>query len=441
MISVDTVLQRTGLNTRDRQSWVLFDFGDNAFATVINLIVQTYFITVAGATLADGVALIYWSFTVALSYAIFAVMSPVLGAVADHLERSRLFLAAFTLLGVVASGSLLFTGEGDWTAVAGLFLLANIGFSGARLFYNSLLPGIASGDAVDRVSTAGYATGYFGGGILLVLGTVVLASPAAFGLSGQAEASRVVLFTSACWWALFAIPLFLYVPEPERDSADGERIRQNPIQAGFGRLLETFRQVRAYRVAFVFLVAFFFYSSGITAIINLAAAYASDIGLDQATVIGALIFVQFVGIPCAFFFGQLADRYSTKKMLFLGLAVYTVVSVGATGVRTAEQFFVLAFAVGLVQGGTQALSRSLYSSLIPTRKSAEFFSFFGVVNAVSAIMAPVLFGLVGIGVGSTRIAIGSLSIFFIVGALLLSRVDVSRGRTVARGQTHPEPSR
>lgn len=441
---VARLLAQTGLDTRERQGWALFDVGDNAFATVINLILQTYFVTVAGATLPDGDALIYWSFTVALSYGLFAVMSPVLGAIADHLERSRLFLASFTAVGVVASGSLFFTGEGDWLAVAGLFLIANVGFSGARLFYNSLLPGIASGAAAHRVSTAGYASGYLGGGVLLALGTVVLATPGSFGISGRAEASRILLFASACWWAAFAVPLFVYVPEPPRDGTLRERVGRQPVRAGFARLAETFREVRTYRVTFLFLLAFFCYSSGITAIINLAAAYASDIGLGQTATIGALLVVQFVGVPCAVLFGQLAGRYTTKRMLIVGLTVYTLVSLAATGIRTIEHFFALAVAVGAVQGGTQALSRSLYSSLIPAHRSAEFFSFFAVVSAVSSIMAPLLFGIVGLTSGSNRLAIGSLSVFFFLGALLIARLNVRRGRTIARqhssADTPPETS-
>lgn len=435
---LSSVLEHLGIDGRARQSWVLFDFGDNAFATVVNVILQTYFIQVAGVNLAEGRALIYWSFTVALSYGIFAVLSPVLGAIADHLERSRAFLGSFTALGVVATALLVLTGEGDWLAVATLFLFANIGFSGARLFYNSLLTGIATEGSMDRVSTAGYAMGYLGGGLLLAGGAVVLAVPETFGITDQAAASRVLLFICACWWAAFAIPLFLFVPEPERDPA--QDVREQPVRASFRRLRTTYHEVRTYQVAFLFLAGFFFYSSGITAIINLAAAYASDIGLGQGAIIGALMMVQFVGIPCAFGFGQLAGRFSTKRMILVGLSVYTLVAIGGIGVRNAWQFFLLALGVALVQGGTQALSRSLFGSLVPQHKSAEFFSFFSVVSAVSSILAPTLFGLVGLVAGSNRVAIASLSLFFVVGAVIVARIDVERGRQVARERTETAES-
>lgn len=435
MSGISTLLGRLAVDTRERQSWVLFDFGDNAFATVVTIILQTYYVAVAGVDLADGDALIYWSFTVALSYAIFAAVSPVLGAVADHLERSRRFLALFTLLGVLATGLLFFTGEGDWLLVSALFLTANVGFNGARLFYNSLLPGITSEGAIDRVSTAGYATGYIGGGVLLSAGAAVLATPETFGIADQAAASRLLLLVSACWWAVFAVPLFLYVPEPERDSDRSERVRERPIRESFGRLKETYHEIRTYRNAFLFLAGFFFYASGITAMINLAAAYASDIGLGQAAIIGSLVMVQFVGVPFSFLFGQLADRFSTRRMILVGLSVYTLVSIGGIGLQTAWQFFALAFGIALVQGGTQGLSRSLFGSLIPQHKSAEFFSFFAVVSAVSSMMAPTVFGVVASVVGSNRVALASLSLFFIIGAVLLIRVDIQHGREVARNQT------
>lgn len=427
-------LKLLGLDTRERQSWVLFDFGDNAFATVVNVIVQTYFISVAGISLTSGRALIYWSFTVALSYLLFALLSPVLGAIADHLERSRAFLAACTSLGVLATGLLFVTRAGDWLLVAVLFFVANIGFNAARLFYNSLLPGITGNETVDRVSTSGYALGYIGGGMLLAAGAIVLVTPATFGFAGQAAAARALLLAAACWWALFALPLFLYVPEPDRGDPPNE-ITVQPVRAGFQRLRETYQSIQRYRVAFVFLLGFFFYASGITAIINLAAAYASDIGLGQAAVIGAMAMVQFVGIPCAFLFGRLADRFSAKRAILTGLLVYTVVSVLAVGIQTAWQFFALAFGVALVQGGTQALSRSLFGTLIPRHRSAEFFSFFAVVSAVSASIAPMTVGLIGLTAVSNRLAIGSLAGFFIVGAAILTRVNVEKGRRVAREAT------
>jgi UMF1 family MFS transporter len=429
---VARLLERLSLTRRDTQSWVLYDWGDNAFATVtLAMVAPTYYTAevVPEAQAGD----VYWSLMLAASFAIIGIASPVLGAIADHVERSREFLAVFTGLGVVFTGSLFFTGEGDVVLVAVLFGLANIGFTGARLFYNSLLPGVSDEGEIDRVSTAGYAIGYLGGTAALVLSFGV---PLAVGipLDNVGELSRLALFVAACWWAIFSIPLFIYVDEPERDSDD--EVAGNPVRGGYRRLYNTYREIRTYKIAFLFLIAFWFYTNGISAIITLSAAYAeSTIGLAQTEILGALVLVNLIGVPCAFAFGQLAGRFSTKRALLGGIAVYTAIALGAVGVTRAWQFFLLAAGVGFVQGGTQALSRSLFGSLIPRHKSGEFFSFFSIVSGLASIAAPALFGIVGALTGSTRIAIGSLSVFFVVGMALLLRVYVETGREVARERT------
>jgi UMF1 family MFS transporter len=444
-----SLLAEVGLDRRDTQSWVLFDWGDNAFATVVlGVILPIYYVEVAGASLDGNLASVYWGYTLAISFTIVAVVSPILGAIADHTNQSRRFLGLFTLLGVVFTGALVFTGEESWltTGLASipgldgdetwlltsvLAIVANVGFSGARLFYNSLLPGITTGDTIDRVSTAGYAMGYFGGGTLLVVALVLISMPETFGLVDTAAASRLSLFLAACWWAVFAMPLFIYVPESDTSQTDDE-IAHNPVVGGYRRLSQTYAEIQQYKVAFTFLVAFWFYTNGIQGIITLSAAFGSEIGLAQTDIMLALVMVQFVGVPCAFGFGKLADMYSTKRMLFAGLVVYICVSILAAGITAAWHFFALAFAIALVQGGTQALSRSLFGSLIPEHKSAEFFSFFAIVAGFASILAPLVFSFVGQITGSTRIAVGTLSVFFIVGTLLLLRVDVETGRSVAQ---------
>ncbi len=420
------------MSRRDTKSWILYDVADNAFATVtLAMIAPTYY---TGVVVPDGQpGDIYWSIMLAVSFAIIGIASPVLGAIADHMERSREFLAFFAVMGVVFTGSLFFTSEGDIVLAAVLFGLANIGYTGARLFYNSLLPGVSDDGMMDRVSTAGYALGYLGGvaSIFIALGV-----PLALGVSfdNAGELSRIALFVAATWWAIFAIPLFIYVDEPERNPDDA--VVGSPIRGGYRRLYNTYQDVRTYQIAFLFLVAYWFYANGIGAIITLSAAYAeSTIGLEQLEIVGALILVNFIGIPCAFIFGQLADTFSTKKALIGGLTIYTLVALLAVGVTTAWQFFLLAFMVGLVQGGTQALSRSLFGTLIPKHKSGEFFSFFAIVGGLASIVAPALFGVVGILTGSTRLAIASLSVFFLIGMILLFRLDVDKGRQIAKDRT------
>ena len=432
MSRISSLSTTLGLGRRDTKSWVLYDVGDNAFATVtLAMIAPTYY---TGVVVPDGKpGDIYWSLMLAVSFAIIGIASPVLGAIADHMERSREFLAFFTVLGVVFTGSLFFTAEGDILLAAVLFGLANIGFTGARLFYNSLLPGVSDDGTMDRVSTAGYAFGYIGGIASIFL---ALAVPLALGVPFEnvGELSRIALFVAAVWWAIFSIPLFIYVDEPERNPDDA--VVGSPVRGGYRRLYNTYQDIRTYQIAFLFLVAYWFYANGIGAMITLSAAYAeSTIGLEQLEIVGALILVNFIGIPCAFIFGQLADTFSTKKALLGGLTVYTFVAFMAVGVTTAWQFFLLAFFVGLVQGGTQALSRSLFGTLIPKHKSGEFFSFFAIVGGLASIVAPALFGVVGLLTGSSRLAIASLSVFFIIGMILLFRLDVEMGRQIAKDRT------
>jgi len=419
-------LATLGLDRRETVSWVLFDWADNSFATVVTgALLPVYYEEFIG-TSADYAA------AIAASFVIVALISPILGTIADHVERSREFLGVFTAIGVVFTGGLFFTREGGIVLTSMLLILANIGFRGARLFYNSLLPGITEGNTIDRVSTAGYAMGYIGGGTLLTLSAIILSFPSTFGVS-EAGSYRVGLFSASIWWAVFAIPLFLYVPEPEKEG--GDAVVDSPIRVSFRRLYDTYRNIQNYRVAFIFLIAFWFYTNGISAIITLSAAYAADIGISAGAIVGAFIMVQFVGVPCAFAFGQLAERLSTKRAIYLGLSVYTLVAIGAFGVSTAWHFFALAFAVALVQGGTQGLSRSLFGSLIPEHKSSEFFSFFTIVGGSAGILAPALFSAIGRVTGSSRLAIASLSLFFIIGAFLLRFVDVEEGRRAAEEST------
>lgn len=438
MVTVQSILERAALTTRERWAWVIFDWGDQAFSTVIiGVVLPIYYVETAGAHLGEALGEVYWAYTLAISFAIVALTSPVLGAIADYLERSREFLAAFTVLGVVSTALMLFTGEGDLLLLSVLTILANVGFNGGRLFYNSLLPGITTEKTIDRVSAAGYSLGYMGGTIILLVAIALTFSPETFGIADVETATGIALFVAACWWAIFAIPLFLYVPEPEREAKEA---LGNPVVGGFSRLYETYQEVRQFREAFTFLLAFWFYTNGVMAIISLAAAYATGIGISQTHVMGAFLLVTVIGIPCAIGFGQLADYLSTKNALYIGLGVYILVSFIAVGITEWWHFVLLAVLVGMVQGGTQAISRSLYGSLLPRHKSGEFFSFFTIVAGFASVLAPTLFGVVGQVTGSTRIAIGSLSVFFIVGTFLLTFVDVDRGRRLAREATPEEVS-
>jgi UMF1 family MFS transporter len=293
---------------------------------------------------------------------------------------------------------------------------------------------------MDRVSTAGYAIGYLGGGVLLALNLAWIQMPGLFGLPsgpGLSEGAatlpaRLAFLSVAVWWALFSIPLFRWVPEPPARIEPDERPGEGPVRAALVRLSETFRELRSYRQAFLMLLAFLIYNDGIQTIIKMATAYGTEIGIDQSALIGAILLVQFVGIPCTFLFGAVAARIGAKRSLFLGLLAYTAISILGYFMTSAAHFYMLAGLVGVVQGGTQALSRSLFASMIPQYKSGEFFGFFSIFEKFAGIFGPLIFAGTIAATGSSRNAILSVIGFFAVGAVLLALVDVEEGQRVAR---------
>lgn len=426
-------LHALGLHRRELRSWALYDWGNSAFATTImGAVLPIYYARAAAGHLPGNVATAYWGYTTAIGLALIAVAAPVLGAVADYMGRKRRFLTFFMSLGALATACLFFVTQGDWLLASVLFILGNIGFSGANVFYDSLLPHIAAEEEVDRVSTAGYALGYLGGGVLLAINLVMILQPELLGLRDTGFATRVAFVSVAVWWAGFTIPLLRDVREPPRRLESDETLRVNPVRAGFRRLVETLGEVREHRELVTLLVAVFLYMDGVGTIIKMASIYGTEIGIGQNALIGAFLLVQFVGIPFTFAFGALAARIGARSGIYIGLVVYTVIAVFAYFMTAAWQFWALALAVAMVQGGVQALSRSLYSLLVPRAKSSEFFGFFSVFLKFAGIMGPLLVGVVGHISGSGRNGILALVIFFLGGMILLSRVDIEAGKSAAR---------
>jgi UMF1 family MFS transporter len=408
-------------------------------------VLPVYYASVAGAGLSGNTASVYWGYTTAAGLLVIALVAPVLGSIADYVGAKKRFLAVFLGVGVLFTGGLFFTGEGDWLLTSVLFILANVGFAGANIFYDSLLPHVAGKDGgeADKLSTAGYALGYLGGGLLLVVNLAWILSPSTFGISDTASASRFAMLSVAVWWVVFSIPIFKYVDEPEPRARTAAEIESDPspVRAGFGQLRRTFSEVRQYRQLFVFLLAFWLYADGIGTIIKMATVYGATVGIGQQDLIGALVLVQFLGIPFAFAFGSLGERIGAKRGIFIGLAVYAGVSIGGYFISEGWHFWVLAAVVATVQGGTQALSRSLYSTLVPASKSSEFFSFYSISSKFAGIFGPMLFSLIGGLTGSSRLSILSLLVFFVGGMIILWFVDVEEGCRAARdAQTTIEAS-
>ena len=426
-------LHALGLHRRELRAWALYDWANSAFVTtIVAAAFPIFYSSVAAADLPKDEATARYAFTTAIALALVALMTPVLGAVADHLGAKKRLLGSFLVLGVLATATMFFIGRGDWLFASVVFVFGNVGFSGANVFYNSLLPHIAREHEIDRVSTAGYALGYLGGGLLLAINLVWILAPGTFGLADSEVATRVSFVSVAVWWAGFSIPLFRRVHEPTRQAEQDAGASLNLVRVGVTRLVETFHEIRGYRHAFLFLLAFLAYNDGISTIIRMATVYGTEIGLGQTDLIGAILLVQFVGIPFTFLFGLLAGWIGAKRALYLGLSVYVLVSVLGFLMSEALHFYALAVLVGMVQGGSQGLSRSLYASLIPRHKSAEFFSFFAVGDKFAGILGPFVFGLVTTLAGGGRLAILAVIAFFIIGMALLTRVDIPAGQRAAR---------
>jgi len=410
-------------------SWSMYDWANSAFATTIMAaVLPIYYSAIAEPSLTPTQTTAYWGYTNSIALLLVALLSPILGAVADFRGAKKRYLTYFALVGITATALMYFLTSGDWLFASVLFIVGNIGFAGANVFYDSLLPHIAQKGDIDQVSTRGYAMGYLGGGLLLAVNlAMIMFSPDHL----TALMTRISLASVAIWWLLFAIPLWKNVPEPPRQIYEGE-LDSNPFSAGFKRLAVTFKEIRKYGELFKFLVAFWLFNDGIGTIIKMATIYGNEIGIGQTDLIGALLMVQFVGIPFSFAFGWLAKRIGTKRSIYISLGVYTLISIGGYFMETAVHFWILGFAVALVQGGSQALSRSLYGRMVPKAQSAEFFSFFSVSGKLAGMFGPLVFGLVSQIMGNSRLGIVSLVIFFISGGLLLTRVDEEKGIRVAQ---------
>lgn len=430
------LLQRFGLTTPAVRAWAMYDWANSGMLTLVSTAVFPVFFASAyvGAG-AEATGRFTLATTIALS--IIAVVSPFLGTLADYSAAKIRLLGTFILLGVAGTAALFFIGEGQWLFALVAFGVASIGMNGSFTFYDALLPHVAAPEERDHVSSAGFALGYLGGGLLLLVGLLLIQFPGAFGLpsgegltpSQQTLPARISFVLAALWWLVFSLPVLRRVPEPPAAPRPPGR---SLVRETFGQLGQTFRELRRYRDAFTFLVAFLIYNDGIGTIIRLAAIYGKEIGIGESTLIGAILLTQFVGVPFAMLFGRLAGRIGAKQAIYLALAVYAGISVLGYFVRTDLHFVILACLVGTVQGGAQALSRSLFASMIPKEKSGEFFGFYAVFEKGASILGPLVFWLALSVSGSSRNAIVSIIVFFVVGGLLLTRVDVARGQAAAQ---------
>jgi UMF1 family MFS transporter len=431
-------------------SWALYDVANSAFwlvivAAVFPVFYQGLYVDrMAGdgpppgperlqALRTRGGSLL--GYTAGAAMALVAVLGPILGALSDRTALKKKFLAGFAALGVAATALMTFIPPGGLALASVLYALGTIGVAGSMVFYDALLPSVARDKDLDRVSTLGFAVGYLGSVVLFVLNVLWIQNPAWFGLSGAAAAVRLSFLSVAVWWALFTIPLLRKIPEPPASAAEAPG--GSLFLEGFRRLARTFRNLGNYRQLVLFLAAFWIYSDGIGTIIKMAAAFGNSLGVKTGDLMTALVVTQVVGVPCALAFGLLARRIGPKAGILLGLSTYAGICVFAAFMSRTWHFYALAAAVGLVQGGTQALSRSLFASMVPPTRTGEFFGFFSTVEKFAGILGPVLLGLFWHEGGDPRRGVVALVVFFLAGGLLLAFVNVAEGRRAAAEPASP----
>lgn len=417
-------------------SWCLYDWANSAFATVIlAAVLPVYFVSLVpenGASLPffsehRFSASSLWGYSVSASMLILAFAAPVLGTVADRNAWHKRFMLIFWFCGCCMTALFALTGPGDYMMAAGLFILGNLAFAGANIFYNAYLPFLAPSNRTDQLSARGFAYGYIGGGLLLALVFLIILNFSALGFADRGAATRFGFFLTACWWFIFAIPSLIYLPKTEK------RL-QNKFQFSLKSYCSQFKQLLHYRDLSIFLLAFLCYNDGIQTIVSVSAIYARDeLQLSQGTIIGCFLMIQFMAMPGSLIFARLSAKTGTQRAIFLSLTIFLIVCIFAYKMSSALEFWILGGVIAIVLGGSQALSRSLYASMIPKLQAAEFFGFFTISSRFAAIFGPLLFALIADFSGSSRNSILALGVFFIVGGGLLLSVNCQRGRKLAAG--------
>lgn len=407
-------------------SWYLYDWANSAFVTiVIAAFFPVFFADYwnAGNQAFDRTSLLGPANAIASIFV--AAAAPLLGAIADRSGAKRRFLVFFTCMGVVMTGGLSLVGMGHWLAALFLYVLAAIGFAASLVFYDSLLVSVAPADQRDRVSSMGYGIGYLGGAILFGFNVWMVQRPEAFGFAGPAEAVRGSFLIVAVWWAIFSVPLILFVSEPPSKKIP----LRAAVTAGFRELVGTVKRLRHLRPIWMFLLAYWFYIDGVDTVIRMAVDYGKSLGFDNSVLMTALLITQVVGFPAAMVYAWLGPRIGTRRALLLGISAYVVIITWGSAMQSATEFYGMAILIGLIQGGVQALSRSLYSRLIPQAEAAEFFGFYNMLGKSAAFIGPLMMALVKSATGSARVSMLSISVLFVIGGLLLMRVEEPKGAT------------
>lgn len=407
-------------------AWAVYDWGNSAFALSVLAVLFPLFLGEFWSAGDPGVAVtsrLTWA--TAVASVIVSVIAPVIGAVADSGGFRKRFLFAFALLGAISTAALSLIDKGGWLWALGLYVFASVGYYSANVFYDSLIVDVCQPRWYSLVSSLGHALGYFGGAVLLTVQVWMMYKPQAFGFAGTNEVIRFGFILVGIWWVIFMTPLLLVVHE----SKSSRVTSGGSVRAAYGSLRETFHKIRSYRSVFLFLAAYWFFIGGLFTVIFMAVNFGQRLGFGTQDLVTALLITNFVGFPATLGYGYIGHRYGPKIAIYLGLAVYIVIVCWAAFLKDVGQFYAMAITIGMVQGGVQGMSRSLYASLIPAEHTGEFFGFYNMVTKFSHILGPVLVGVVAMLSDEPRFIIIVLLPMFVIGALMLLRVDVSDART------------
>ena len=403
---------------KDAISWALYDWANSAFATTVMAgFFPIFYKSYWAIDLSNLESTAMVGYANSLSGLIVVLLAPILGAYADIGTKRKKLLLLFASLGILCTASFYFIPQGEWMLAALLYAIAAVGFSGGNVFYDSLIVSVSDNENRNRVSALGYSLGYLGGGLLFLINVIMFLNPQLFGIESQSNAVLLSFFMVAVWWAFFSIPLLRNVKEQESE-------RENPrffqaLKQSFNEVYQTLTEVRKYKNVAIFLLAYWFYMDGIDTIVRMATAYGTDIGLEASSMITALILTQFVGFPSTLIFGYFADRLGFKKILTIGIVIYILISIFASRITTAAEFYAMAIVVGLVMGGVQAVSRAYFSSIIPKDKEAQFFGFYNLVGKSAVVAGPALLAWISMIFNTPRAGILGLLVLFIPGLILL----------------------
>lgn len=402
--------------TRGEKAWVLYDIGNSAFILLISTIIPIYFNALAEAGgISNSDYLAYWGYAGSIATLIVAVTAPILGTLADRKNMKPILFGISLAVGVLGCA---FLGLAwGWLSFLVIFIVAKVGYSSANVFYDAMLPEITTEERMDKVSSHGYAFGYIGSCIPFVVCLLIVLNYNALGIS-QPTAMAIAFLITAVWWVVLTIPLLKSYRQTAYSELSGAKLSET-----FRRLGRTFKNIRREKHIFIFMLAFFFFIDGVYTIIEMATAYGAAVGLDSTGLLLALLLTQIVAFPFAILFGRLSAKYSTGLLIKICILAYTAIAVFAIFLQFQWQFWTLAVAVGMFQGGIQALSRSYFAKIIPAEKSGEYFGLFDICGKGAAFLGTLIVAVVSQLTGSENIAVGAIAVIFIIGFVIFCYAD------------------